>query len=189
MGDIGTGKTAITVELLRQALSLGLSKEISIIDFAPPSQRLGDILIGGQLKELIKVPNNIKYFKPERVEMPRCKAKNALELIRLANLNAQKMTETIHGYLRNPTPIIFINDVSLLFQAGNLDPVLHVLKICQTAIINGYYGESLKEDIGTGVSERERKLIEKLAEIVEIVLRMPIGIGKSQRNRLQLEDQ
>jgi len=174
IGDVGTGKTAITVELLRQALSLGLSGEISVIDFAPSSQRVKGLWIGGRLKELIEVPNDAKYFAPGRVEAPRCRARNAQELMRLAKLNAQNMTQIIHDYLRDPTPIVFINDVSLLFQAGDLDPVLRVLRSCKTAIINGYYGEALREDLGTGVSQRERELIEKLAEVVDIVLSTPL---------------
>lgn len=174
IGDVGTGKTAVMAGLLRQALSLGLSNKISIIDFAPPRQRVKDLWIGGRLKELIEVPNDVKYFAPGQVEAPRCHASNAQELVRLAKLNAQRMTPIIYDYLRDPTPIVFINDVSLLFHAGELDPVLRVLRNCETAIINGYYGEALREDLGTDVSKRERELIEKLAEVVDIVLRTPL---------------
>ena len=174
IGEVGTRKTAVMAGLLRQAFSLGLSNEISIIDFAPPRQRVKDLWIGGRLKELIEVPKDVKYFAPRRVEAPRCHARNAQELMRLAKLNAQSMTSIIYDYLRDPTPIVFINDVSLLFQAGELDPVLRVLRECETAIINGYYGEALREDLGTGVSKRERELIEKLAEAVDIIFRTPL---------------
>ena len=172
IGDVGTGKTTLTAELLRQALLLGLSNKISIIDFAPPLKRVRDLWIGGQLKELTKIPNNAKYFTPWRVEAPRCHAHDAAELTRLARLNAQRMTKVIHDYLHAPTSIVFINDISLLFQAGELDPVLRVLRTCKTAIIHGYYGDSLKEDLGTGVSKRERGLIEGLSEAVDIWARM-----------------
>jgi len=174
IGEVGTGKTAVMAGLLRQAFSLGLSNEISIIDFAPPRQKVKYVWIGGRLKELIEVPKDVKYFAPRRVEAPRCRARDAQELMRLAKLNAQSMTSIIYDYLRDPTPIVFINDVSLLFQAGELDPVLRVLRECETAIINGYYGEALREDLGTGVSKRERELIEKLAEVVDTVFRTPL---------------
>ncbi len=50
-GDVGVGKTKLTIELLEEAVALGLSAKITIIDMAPATVYIEGRKIGGKLVE------------------------------------------------------------------------------------------------------------------------------------------
>lgn len=170
-GDVGAGKTKLTAKLLREAIALGYSREITVIDMAPEMEIIDGKPIGGRLLESDR-PRDIRYLAPLRVEMPRVKAASAEELRHLIHLNAERIRPLLEAYLKAPTPILFINDVSIYLQSGCLHPLTDVIESAETAIINGYYGEYLAEDLGTGISEVERRLMEYLASSMDIVINL-----------------
>ncbi len=114
----------------------------------------------------------VGYLSPEKVNTPRMSGKTSLEVEKLAKENASMMEKILKEYLEKPTPILFINDVSLFLQAGDYDILKDVLNNSETAVINGYYGEELSEDRGSGVTERERQLMNKLIDDVDIVIKL-----------------
>lgn len=172
MGDVGAGKTKLTRRLLTEAISLGYSREITVIDMAPETEIIDGRPIGGRLLEPAERPNGVRYLAPLRVEMPRVKAASAEELRHLVDLNARRIRPLLEMYLDAPTPILFINDVSIYLQSGHLHPLIDAIEKAETAIINGYYGEYLAEDMGTGVSAVERRLMERLSLLMDIVIRL-----------------
>jgi len=46
------------------------------------------------------------------------------------------------------------------------------MDVAETFIANGYYGSVLEQDFETGITKVERRLMEKLAEKVDVVMRL-----------------
>ncbi|MFW6121675.1 MAG: hypothetical protein ACOC80_12380 [Petrotogales bacterium] len=173
LGDVGSGKTQLLIKLLKQAFHH--SNRITILDFAPPTKFINDMKVGGRINERMELPSTVVYLYPEKVETPRLTAtrvNSAKLLLKLAQMNAKKMSILIDEFLNAPTSILFINDISLLFQSGGFEPIEKLLEITNTVIITGYYGSKLEEDLGTGVSKRERTLMEKLSKQMDLIINL-----------------
>jgi hypothetical protein len=172
MGNVRTGKTKLTVELLEEAVGLGISKDITVIDMAPRTKMVRGLSIGGRLSELTVALRDVRYLTPPEVVTPRLEAASAKELLSMVRLNAERIRPLIEDYVERPTPVLFINDVSIYLQSGSAEPVLAVAALAGTFIANGYYGEFFSKDHGTGVSRRERTLMELLASQMDVVVRL-----------------
>jgi len=172
VGDVGAGKTVVTANLLDQAVDVGYSRKITVIDMAPPTMRVRGVRIGGTLAEITKSTLKVRYLKPARVKAPRVTAKTPQELRKLAKFNWTAIDRLLTKYARKPTPILFINDVSMYLQAGRLEHILRIARKADTFIANGYLGKKLEEDLGSGISRRERTLMHKFMREMDIVIRL-----------------
>ncbi|MFQ6054095.1 MAG: hypothetical protein ACE5OO_07720, partial [Candidatus Bathyarchaeia archaeon] len=157
MGDVRAGKTRLTARLLEEAVALGLSGEITVVDMAPETRVVEGRTIGGRISEMAAAPLDVRYLTPPRVETPRLTATSPEELLHLARLNVERISPLLEAYTATPTPILFINDISIYLQAGSVEPLLHAAGRADTFIANGYYGGFLSRDLGTGISRRERE--------------------------------
>lgn len=172
IGDVGSGKTDLTRRLLEEAVEISRPEEITIIDMAPKREIIDGRPVGGRLFGAEERPRGVRYLAPKRVEMPRFKARSAEELRSMVLLNSERIRPLLKEYLASPTPILFINDVSIYLQSGSLHPLLEVVERAETLIANGYYGELLAEDLGTGVSQAERRLMELLTSHMDLMIRL-----------------
>lgn len=172
MGDVGTGKTRMTAELLEEAVELGFSGDVTVIDMAPETREIEGRRIGGRISDITEAYKRVRFLTPYRVEPPRLTATSAEELLSLVQLNAQRIKPLIEEYLAAPSPILFVNDISLYFQSGSFNLILRLVEEAETFIANGYYGEYFAEDLETGVSKRERELIDLLASQMDIAVRL-----------------
>jgi hypothetical protein len=173
MGDVRTGKTKLTAELLEEAVKLGFSGMITVVDMAPKTRSVKGRTIGGRLSELTGAHRKVRYLTPPNVETPRLTATSAEELLSLAQLNVDKVGPLLEECVTSPSPILFINDISIYLQSGSVDTVLRAAVRAETLIANGYYGRYFSRDHGTGVSRRERELMDLLASRMDIVIRLP----------------
>lgn len=168
-GDVGSGKTALTRKLLLEALTIEDPSDIAVIDMAPEVTVRNGIIIGGKLlntpDERIRILNVNSYT-------PRLTAKSPEELLEIADSNRKRVEELFEAFDEKPSRILFVNDVSIYLQRGDLEKFLGIIDKAETVIANGYYGEWLKEDLGTGVSAREKSLMEELARSMEVVIRL-----------------
>jgi hypothetical protein len=171
-GDVGSGKTKMAVELLNEAVRLGYRLQITVIDMAPGTTVVKGKKVGGKMAELTDATREVRYLAPERVETPRLSAETPEHLLCLAGLNKSRIDEAIGAYLKKPTKILFVNDISIYFQSGSAEPVLEAAERSETFIANGYYGQYLAQDQGTGVSEVERRLMDHLARHMDEVIRL-----------------
>jgi len=169
-GDVGKGKTRFTRHLLIEALEAGYTSQITVIDMAPKQFFLDGSAVGGKILKPSEF--KVRYLDAEDVKTPRLSARSPNELLELAEYNRRILEQLIRRFIASPTQILFINDVSLYLQMGNLDLLWSTIEKAETAIVNGYYGEKLRDDLGTGLSERERKLMERLAAKVDILFRL-----------------
>jgi len=172
LGDIRSGKTRLTASLLREAMALGFTTEITIIDMAPKSTLVKGLRIGGRLFEPSKRPEGVRYLAPGRVETPRLTAKSGEELLKLVEENRKRIHPLLKNYISKPTPILFTNDLSLCLQSGDIKTLHDTMQAAGTFIGNGYYGNTLADDFSTGISARERELMDQLAVTMDIQIRL-----------------
>lgn len=168
-GDVGAGKSKLTLTLLMQAINSSFREKITVLDMAPVLTKIKGIKAGGKLK-ISQKHGKIQYLSTPRIETPRLSAKSAHELLYLVNLNKKRIRPLIAKYLKKPSPILFVNDISIYLQSGKYKPIQDILQTAETFIANGYYGQTLRSDFGTEVSNIERRLMKKLANTVDLVI-------------------
>ncbi len=142
VGEVNTGKTQMTQTLLNEALAL--QKEVAVIDMGPGTQTVGGKLIC-----------DCDYYTTD-IETPRLSGKTEKEVITLATINKKRIDTLLETY--TPCKVLFINDVSIYLQRGEVETIVSVMSSSETCIINGYIGKSLGND-PFSVEER-RKMIE-----------------------------
>ncbi len=159
LGDVGTGKTRLTAQILDSLLKEVSVDDITIIDMSPTTVAG----VGGRLSSYTPNAMKVRCLAPEVVHAPRIEGKNKDEVINLAEFNRKVIEPFLHEFIHRPTPILFINDLSIYLHAGDVEMIIECLKLSNTVVANSYYGESLLDDKGSGVSFRERKLLDELA--------------------------
>lgn len=169
IGDVSTGKTRLTRRILRQARNV--EEDITVIDMAPPPKEFSGKKAGGPL--LNEKVGEIRYFWPREIKTPRLSAETTEELLAMARYNKEIIEPILKLYKKDPSRILFVNDVSIYLQQGSFKELWCSLAKAETLIVNGYHGIKLKEDLGTGLSEREKELMKKLASKMDNVIRLP----------------
>jgi len=170
LGDVKSGKTKFTAELLKEAMELGYSSKIMVIDLAPKIEIL-DKVMGLPLTDYVNIDSTIIYLRP-KVKAPRIEGKNKEEILRIAAENAVIIEGTFNKFLESNREILFINDVTIYLHMGNLSKLFSVLSKTSTAILNGYYGKFFNNDFGSGISLREKNLMKELAKSMDIIIEM-----------------
>ncbi len=172
IGEVNTGKTTITQSIL-DAFSAMENEKIAVVDLAPhalPSHPSGGSSgVGGR----IRTPENkhVRYLHGS-LHAPRLEAEDESEAVILAEQNANMIESLFEQALKEEPDALFVNDCSLYLHAGESGKMLTWLRSVKTAVVNGYYGDSL----GGGVlSERERagmdQLIQKCDRVIHLTRR------------------
>jgi GTPase SAR1 family protein len=161
IGEVNTGKTAYLGKILRGFLDRNES-DMAVIDMAPEPVKG----IGGKM-DTSTIPEVIYYTT--KIWAPRLMGMTEEEVETLARGNAKAIEDIFEQYLKHPRKILFINDVSLYLQAGDVQALLSFLELTPTVIMNGYYGHSLG---GGPLGNRERQQMKILQERCESVITM-----------------
>jgi hypothetical protein len=169
VGDVGAGKTALTRRLLMEAVDL-VSDTITVLDFAPPAQKVKGVDVGGYLLE--DGHPRIRCLYSRLMKTPRLSGEDSYEVIRLANFNREITESLIAKFIDSPTETLFINDASIHLQQGNLRELFEAVDAASTVVANGYMGSTLKPDHGSGVSERENFLMRRLEARMDRVIEL-----------------
>lgn len=169
LGEVGAGKTSLTLQLMEEAIEKG-ARGITVIDMAPKVINVDGGSVGGLLLE--KPDPRVRYMAPREISAPRLTARNAEELLEFADKNKSEIEALLNAFSMNPSEVLFVNDVSIYLQRGELDRLLGAFSMAETVVANGYLGERLRGDFGTGVSLRERDLVLKLADKMDEVIRL-----------------
>jgi hypothetical protein len=166
IGEVNTGKTAY----LGKILDMFLREEkttIAVIDMAPNAIKG----IGGKMRAEGIEPSRY-YTAP--IVAPRLMGKNVDEVENLAARNASLINDIIEKYLNSPVEVLFINDVSLFLQAGNIDKLFSLFNSTPTLIMNGYYGNSLGGgELGMREKWNMETLMKRCDRVIKLI-KMPI---------------
>jgi hypothetical protein len=169
LGDVGVGKTDLTRYFLMEAVDQ-VSDVITVLDFAPRTQKVKGIDVGGYLLE--DSHPKVRCLYSRLIKTPRLSAKDSDELIRLASYNREITESLITQFLDSPTDTLFINDASIHLQQGNIREVWRAISEASTVVANGYMGSTLRPDHGSGVSERERFMMRQLTAKMDRVIEL-----------------
>lgn len=168
LGEAGSGKTKLAARLLRELIGHKKAERITVIDLAP--RRTGEI--GGKLTDYLSTTDTVKYLSPEFVYTPRLVGTSPEHILRYAELNKKNMEPLFIEFLHNVSEVLVVNDVTLYLHAGDLETVLKCASSARTFLATAYYGSKLANDLGTGISQREREMTERLAKFMDLVLRI-----------------
>jgi CO dehydrogenase nickel-insertion accessory protein CooC1 len=168
LGEAGSGKTKLAAQLLRELMVLVNPEEITVIDLAP--QRVGEI--GGKLTDYVNIDSRIRYLSPENVYTPRLAGASPKQVLHYAELNRKNMEPLLNKFIRNVTEVLVLNDVTLYLHSGKLETVLKCVRLANTFLTTAYYGSKLAEDLGTGISSKEKQLADKLATSMDLTVKI-----------------
>ena len=171
IGDVNSGKTALTARLLEEAIvNVGLAK-ITVIDMAPNSTQFKGIKVGGLISDFLKEHPHLRLLTPNRkLHAPRIEGRTANHVLQLARTNAAIIDDLLQRYMSDPTSILFVNDVSIYLQTGNMNTLQKVVSLSDTFVGNSYSGLTLEDDNQSGLSQRERTGLAALKKIMDKVL-------------------
>ncbi len=164
VGDVNSGKTSQTLSILKLFLKAGHAGKIAILDLAP-----GNIQgIGGKMKPPLGEP---LLYLTTSILAPRLTGKNEDHTLKLAEKNATAIEKLFTKFYRQKREILFVNDVTLYFQAGDFERFTKILDITSTHIINAYYGHAFSD---SELTRREKKLTEALMKLCDQIIEMPL---------------
>ncbi|MBM3898426.1 MAG: GTP-binding protein [Thaumarchaeota archaeon] len=171
-GDLGSGKTALLAKLLDEAINSKQGAKITVIDMAPGKRDVGSYTMGKTLRYYLKNLDLVQYMAPKNVYAPRLDGGSKEQVEKLALANAKNIGALFSEFMEKRSKILFINDVTLFLHRGELARLLKVISKCSTFVANGYRGKFPADDMGTGISRRERRLLDKLQKSMDIVIEL-----------------
>ncbi len=169
LGESGSGKTLLLAKLLEEASLLKLTDSISVLDFAPALHEG----FGGKLADYCNLPQGVRYLAGHGIKPPRLAGKSRSEVLLVANHNMKIAKNLLKNFIDLPTETLLINDLSIYFHVGELADVLECTELASTFIATAYSGSRLDDDKGSGVTSRERRLLEELGKKMDRILRLP----------------
>jgi GTPase SAR1 family protein len=170
VGDVGAGKTRLTRRLLDESFEMNLEK-LTVIDMAPEAVNINGVSVGGVL--LDDYQDDIRLLRSNDIKTPRLSAKTSEELFMLADHNRREIEGLLDAFdMEQNSGTLFVNDVSIYLQRGDLDRLWSTFSEIKTVVVNGYLGEKLKKDLGTELSLNERRQMEALASRMDLVIKL-----------------
>lgn len=163
LGDVNSGKTSQTLNILNLFIKAGHSEKIAILDLAP-----GNIQgIGGKMEPPLDEP---LLYLTTTILAPRLTGKDEYHTLKLAEKNATAIEKLFTKFYRQKREILFVNDVTLYFQAGDFERFITILDTASTYIINAYYGHTFSD---SELTRREKHLTEELMKRCDQIIKMP----------------
>lgn len=167
VGEAGSGKTSLTLRLLKELEGVYRLDDFTVLDFAP-RRIVSAFVTGGRLKDLAEL--RYRYLSSDEIRGPRLEGKAAADVIRIAKENSQITTKMILDYLSNPTKLLAINDLTIHLHYGDLKLLEDAILNAETFIGSAYQGRFLKDDKGTGISLRESGSLQELKRLMNHVI-------------------
>lgn len=166
-GDVGKGKTSMLSRLLAEAAAAEGSGSITVIDMAPGERSVGERKAGGRLA----VPASLvaRCIAPAHLAAPRLEGTDAEEVVRLAMRNASALEPCLALYIASPTPVLFVNDLTMYLQCGRAELLEEAIALAKTFVGTAYWGDFF-DDKGSGINVRERLLLVKLIGLFDAVV-------------------
>lgn len=164
IGDVNSGKTSQTLNILKLFLKAGHAGKIAILDLAPDNIQG----IGGKME--LPQDESLLYLTTS-ILAPRLSGKDEYHTLKLAEKNATAIEKMFTKFYRQKREILFVNDVTLYFQAGDFKHFIKILDTASTHIINAYYGHTFSD---SELTRREKNLTEELMKLCDQIIEMPL---------------
>jgi len=160
LGDVKSGKTARTLEILREFIRAGYAEKIAVIDMAPD-------LTGGIGGKMTPPDDASLLYLTTTITAPRLTGVDEAHIRRLAAQNARAIEVLFDRFRQDPREILFVNDASLYLQAGDWCTFLKMLNIASTQIVNSYYGRTFPD---SPLTQRETRLMQALMKVCNPII-------------------
>jgi hypothetical protein len=174
VGDVGSGKTVLTLKIVYGLIDLGFGGRISILDFAPNLMLHCGRRVGGKFTDYSFNPKLVRMYIPVETIPPRILGKCRDEVLMYANMNRGRCGDAIKLFIDDPSDILVINDLSLYFHVGDLGLIVDAMKLCKTFIANAYFDGFIEDKFSMGISINEREVTMNLMKIVDIVINLNV---------------
>ena len=168
-GEAGSGKTLLMHKILLQAVESLPKGSVALIDMAPERKVFGGRKIGGAIN-VEDLVSKLNYMRPEKLRAPRLEGKTSDKVSQLAKENAEKIDVFLDRFIDAPSDVLFMNDLTIYLHAGSFKKIRRVIEKVDTFIGNAYEGVLLAEDFGSGISENERRLLNKLEKSMDVII-------------------
>jgi hypothetical protein len=175
-GETNTGKTSLTAKFVDFLLTSkkGDPSTITILDFAPPLNKVNDIKFGGTIKDFSKLSLGCRYIPLEnKIIPPRFNARNKDQLFEYLCHNYLISSRALEFFKENPTKFLIVNDLSIYLHLGTAKYLLRIINLAETFFGNAYYGAKINTDFSKLLSIKERKRVEYLIKHVETAISTP----------------
>lgn len=170
IGDVGTGKTRFTAEIIKKMIDLGYGDDITVIDLGPETSG-----VGSRLATYLPRIKRVRYLHPPKLYAPRLMAKDVRELNKYMDENYKMAKAVMEKYRVSPTKILVINDLTIFLHRGSVDELMDIIKVSDTFVGNAYYGSYIIDKFNTGIDLIERKRVEKLLGHMDILIDLNKG--------------
>jgi hypothetical protein len=171
-GDVNSGKTTLS-RLMVEALCLdGFGPEIAIVDCAPEVPRQIALARGvsGVGGKLAYPPDMAVLYLADHIAAPRLSTNTEEEAVVVAAANKARIDVLLDRFAASGRQILFINDVTLYLQAGDVRELTNRIAGASTVVANGYRGTRL----GTGIlSRREAAELTTLSTLFPYHVALP----------------
>lgn len=168
LGETRTGKSRLLYRFLWMLADAGYSRQITVIDMAPSLSWS----VGGKLVEIGELPRDIRYSTSWTIKPPRLIGRTAAEVLNLARENGEQIRPLLEEYVKNPSPILIINDATIYIHSQEPSLLFSALNLSRSWLITAYQGSVLADDKGTGISLREAEFVDQLRRVSDIIIRM-----------------
>ena len=165
VGDINSGKTRQTIEIMHLFLRAGYAKKMFVLDFAPGDK-------GGIGNKMIPPSDTDLMYLTSSITAPRLTGKDESHIMKLAENNANIIESLFIKYYQHQRDILFINDVTLYFHAGNFENISRLIHSTPTVVINAYDGQTFAD---SKLTRREKKMTRDLMKMCDRVIAMTIS--------------
>ena len=172
VGDLVPSKTSLLSQLLLHAIDLGYDKKITLIEMCPTKTVHQNIKLTSRVDEYIDDFSQITYLTPRTLYWPRIKGNNSKDVLKYSIINSRNLNVCLTEFKNKPTKILLINDINFYLHMGALAYLLKIILKSSTFIGTCFYSKFPYDDYNTGISRRERRLIDKLTLKMDKIIRV-----------------
>jgi hypothetical protein len=160
-GDVNSGKTTLTRQIMEVLCEAALSPRMVIVDCAPEIPQ--DVAlargISGVGGKLFPPHGTEALYLTTTIKAPRLSTSTEDEAVLVAGENRSRIDALFDDFSLSGRDILLINDITLYLHAGEALHLVDLISPAKTVVANGYRGARL----GTGVlSQREARELEVL---------------------------
>lgn len=161
LGETGSGKTRLTSRIALALAHAAGGGKITVIDMAPDYNGVGAPMMAVPGARIMSA----RLYAPRLMSGGDCG-----RAWLLARRNAVETTRMLLEYLRDPTPILVVNDLSMHLHAGDPGLLVDAIESSTIFIGNSYSGDRLRDNCG--IWEKELEAVNRIAEMVDLVWRL-----------------
>ena len=172
VGDLVPSKTSLLSQLLLHAIDLGYDKKITLIEMCPTKTVHQNIKLTSRVNEYIDDFSKITYLTSRTLYWPRIKGNNSKDVLKYSIMNSRNLNVCLTEFKNKPTKILLINDINFYLHMGALAYLLKIISKSSTFIGTCFHSKFPYDDYNTGISRRERRLIDKLTLKMDKIIRV-----------------